>query len=275
MNPLISIITVCFNSAKTIRQTIESVLNQTYTNIEYILIDGKSTDNTVTIIEEYATQFATKGIVYRWISEPDSGIYDAMNKGIKMASGEWIGIINSDDWYELDACENIIKVVITESDAEIICGGVALIIEHKKKLYYKEIFSSTHKIKYEMTIRHPATFIRSSLYQQKLYNTSFKIAADWELLKHFFITKKKFYFINTILAKFRSGGVSSRLNFLIINEKYKIRAQSLSYYITLILYLKDYFLLIKNRVALFFKKKGYLNRSINKHIHQNYNELIP
>ena len=108
MNPLISIITVCFNSSKTIRQTIESVLNQTYTNIEYILVDGKSTDNTVAIIEEYAPQFTAKGIVYRWVSEPDAGIYDAMNKGIKLATGEWIGIINSDDWYELDACENML-----------------------------------------------------------------------------------------------------------------------------------------------------------------------
>lgn len=97
MNPLISIITVCFNSAKTIRQTIESVLNQTYTNIEYILVDGKSTDNTVAIIEEYAPLFAAKGIAYRWISEPDNGMYNALNKGFDKSSGEIMYWLNSDD----------------------------------------------------------------------------------------------------------------------------------------------------------------------------------
>ena len=120
MNPLISIITVCFNSAKTIRQTIESMLNQTYTNIEYILVDGKSTDNTVAIIEEYAPQFAAKGIVYRWISEPDGGIYDAINKGIKFATGEWINIQGSDDWLELDACEQIHTQVLSDTLSKLL-----------------------------------------------------------------------------------------------------------------------------------------------------------
>ena len=92
----ISIITVSFNSSETIRDTIESVLNQTYTDIEYIIVDGNSTDNTVEIIKEYEPIFGSR---MKWISEKDNGLYDGMNKGIKMASGDVVGIINSDDFY--------------------------------------------------------------------------------------------------------------------------------------------------------------------------------
>lgn len=92
----ISIVTVSYNAAKTIEQTIKSVINQTYSNIEYIVIDGGSTDGTVDIIRKYEDRIAY------WVSEPDGGIFDAMNKGIKVATGEVVGIINSDDWYEHD-----------------------------------------------------------------------------------------------------------------------------------------------------------------------------
>lgn len=101
--PLVSIITVVFNGEKYLEQTILSVLNQTYSNIEYIIIDGGSSDATLDIINKY-----TDKIDY-WVSEPDSGIYDAMNKGISLATGQLIGIINSDDWYELDAVEEIVR----------------------------------------------------------------------------------------------------------------------------------------------------------------------
>ena len=101
----ISIITPCLNSAKTIRQTIESVLNQTYHNIEYIIVDGASMDGTLEIIQEYEPQFQGR---LHYVSEPDHGIYDAMNKGIRMSHGNVIGIINSDDYYEQDAVEKMV-----------------------------------------------------------------------------------------------------------------------------------------------------------------------
>ena len=105
-NIKVSIITVCFNSEKTIRRTIESVLYQTYPNIEYIIVDGKSTDGTVDIVKEYLPAFQKR---LRYVSERDKGIYDAMNKGIRLSAGDVIGIINSDDFYEPDAVENIVK----------------------------------------------------------------------------------------------------------------------------------------------------------------------
>ena len=99
-NKLVTVITPCFNSEKTIRKTIESVLNQTYHNIEYLIIDGASTDKTVEIAKSYEQAFGGRMKIY---SEPDKGIYDAMNKGIRLAGGELVGIVNSDDYYETDA----------------------------------------------------------------------------------------------------------------------------------------------------------------------------
>mgnify|MGYP000371187973 CR=1 FL=1 len=104
-NVLVSIITVSFNSDKTIKDTIESVLNQTDTNIEYIIVDGKSTDETIKIVKSFEKQFQEKGISYKWISEEDSGIYAAFNKGIKMSSGKWISFLGSDDIYLNNAIE--------------------------------------------------------------------------------------------------------------------------------------------------------------------------
>ncbi len=105
----VSIITVAFNSEKTIARTIESVLNQTYTDLQYIVIDGKSTDHTVAIAHDYSDRFRKKGMEYLVVSERDHGIYDAMNKGLALAVGELIGIINSDDWYETGAVECAVR----------------------------------------------------------------------------------------------------------------------------------------------------------------------
>lgn len=208
MNPLISIITVCFNSAKTIRQTIESVLNQTYTNIEYIIIDGKSTDNTVAIIQEYAPQFAAKGIAYRWIAEPDNGIYDAMNKGIKLATGEWIGIINSDDWYELDACSKVVDYAV-RSNPDILYG-ITLMHKENHAVFVKQFMHSEWS-KFNSTAMHPSIFIKHSAYATfGLYDTSFKLAADVDLTIRLTQLTNKIEFIPAVLSNYRIGGLSSR-----------------------------------------------------------------
>lgn len=107
---LVSILTVAYNSEKTISRTIESVLNQTYQNIEYIIIDGASKDNTVKIAESYSHQFKQKNISFSIISEPDKGMYDGLNKGANLAHGALVGQINSDDWYEPDAVETMVNL---------------------------------------------------------------------------------------------------------------------------------------------------------------------
>ena len=116
----VSIITVCYNSSMTIRRTFDSVLNQTYADIEYIVVDGASTDGTIEIIKEYEPLFEGRMC---WISEKDNGIYDAMNKGISMAEGELIGIINSDDYYEPDAVECMVNAM-TNDKYQILYGSM-------------------------------------------------------------------------------------------------------------------------------------------------------
>lgn len=221
--PLVSIVTVCFNSAKTIRRTIESVLNQTYVNIEYIIVDGKSTDGTVTIIEEYAPLFAERGIQYRWVSEPDDGIYDAMNKGIIMATGEWIGIINSDDWYELDACDNVINH--SQYNCDLIFGIVAYWRDGCVS-FAKQI--SLDSMQDEPVI-HPGVFVRRLVYQKiGVYDTEFKIAADYDFLARCYRLNVNSSILLKLVANFTHGGISSTNLFLskkeslIIQEKYRL-----------------------------------------------------
>ena len=117
-NSLISVITVSYNAVSTIEQTILSVINQTYSNIEYIIIDGGSTDGTIDIIRRYEDKIAY------WVSEPDRGIYDAMNKGASKANGEYIAFLNSDDWYELDAVSIIAQ--FADGKTDLISGIIKL-----------------------------------------------------------------------------------------------------------------------------------------------------
>lgn len=210
--PMISIITVCFNSEKTIKQTIESVLNQTYTNIEYIIIDGKSNDETMEIVKNYEEQFKDNGIIYRYISEPDQGIYDAMNKGIKMTTGEWIGIINSDDWYSLDAVENIVNNL--SSKAEVI-AGICGVVDCSQELpqvieYYQVSFNSL--LREGKPLAHPAIFIAKKIYAHKLYDTSYKLAADFDFC--FYLAKQGYNckLIPQIISYFRVGGATYKQN---------------------------------------------------------------
>ncbi len=227
---------MCFNSAKTIRQTIESVLNQTYTNIEYILIDGKSTDNTVAIIQEYAPLFATKGIAYRWVSEPDNGIYDAMNKGIKMAVGEWIGIINSDDWYELDNCAIIQDH--THLQNTILYGKIKY-WKNNSPLFIREN-ENISLLNKGMVIPHPTVFIPKAIYEKiGLFDVKFKVAADWELMLRLRKNKYKFEVINNLIVNFTCDGVSSEINNKTVSEKHQIRKLHGLYDIIDVYYLID------------------------------------
>lgn len=218
--PLISIITVCFNSAKTICRTIESVLNQTYTNIEYILVDGKSTDNTVDIIKEYAPLFAEKGIAYRWVSEPDQGIYDAMNKGIKMASGEWVGIINSDDWYELDACEIIRSTILRNNQVEIVAGVVKFWSNNNVK-YLKQ---NSLSIVASDPIMHPGAFVIKNIYDLKIggYNESYKIAGDYDFFIRCYLNDVNYVICDRVVANFTLAGISSTSKLKLAAETYLV-----------------------------------------------------
>ena len=211
--PLISIITVVFNGEKYIEQTILSVINQTYKNIEYIIIDGGSTDSTIDIIKKYDTKITS------WISEKDTGIYNAMNKGIRMAKGELIGIINSDDWYELDAVKKVVAVFMGNLNYAIFHG--LLRTWNNDNVY--SIKGTTAQMLKNDSLPHPATFIKRNTYTQYgLYNESYKLVADYELFLRYNRKNVNFYFIEEILANFRIGGKTTNSNNFLY-EKFRVQ----------------------------------------------------
>ena len=186
MNIKVSVITVCLNSEKTIRRTIESVLSQTYNNIEYIIVDGLSTDSTVAIVNEYISM--GNSIIFS--SEKDSGIYDAMNKGIAKSTGEIISIINSDDWVEKDAISEVVNEYIRlgKPDKAIIYGAMRL-FEGKKEKY--SVFYNHEFLPVEM-INHSASFVTKSVYNTYgVFNPQYKIASDYDFMLRLYYVEKK------------------------------------------------------------------------------------
>ncbi len=216
MTPLVSIITVCKNSEATIKRTIDSVVAQEYPDIEYIFVDGVSTDRTLEIIESYRPVFRDRLIV---ISEPDAGIYDAMNKGIRRATGEVIGIINSDDWYEPSAIRNVVDRYRQNP------GGV----------YYgllrcysgeEEVMIKSVRPKYLHTdhVGHPAYFVSRSVYEQHgTFRLEYRFAGDYELMLRFIQRGVPFVQIDSIVANYSFGGTSSRLEKYTYEEYFAIR----------------------------------------------------
>lgn len=208
-NILITIITVCYNSEKTIKDTIESVLNQTYTNIEYILVDGNSTDNTVEIIKSYEKEAKQKGIIYKWISEPDKGIADAWNKGVEMSSGDIIGILNSDDWYENDSVEKAVECLNIE-EAEISYGICKRFSEKKEFLEtIDKIFNPKLK-SLTFGFSHTTCFKTKKVYETiGKFDENFKIALDIDFLLRAYNNGIKFKKCKNITCM-RLGGISTK-----------------------------------------------------------------
>lgn len=201
----VSIITVCYNSERTIRQTIESVINQDCEDIEYIVIDGGSTDGTVDIIEEYSDR-----IVY-WCSEKDNGIYDAMNKGIGKSTGDIIAFMNSDDFY-YDS--NVLKKVVLcfeNYNADIVYGDFLRIYEEAEKdcRYFSVADKSIDSLYFSFPFCHQAMFMKKKLFDTLGgYNTEYKLAADQEWILKAYLNNAKFQYIAICICYFRQGGAS-------------------------------------------------------------------
>ena len=205
--PLFSIITVVLNNEKYLEQTIKSVLNQSYKNYEYIIIDGGSTDNTLKIIKKYSNQ------IDYWLSENDKGLYDAFNKGMVLASGEFIGIINSDDIYKKNSLKIIASYIAKNSCIDFIFGSVkkhwGILSGYKpEKIFYSWGFYSSHSTGFFLK--------RSSAKRVGLYNIRYKYHADYDyfyrlIVKHKMsgISTKK----NEITGVFRRGGFSSTISY--------------------------------------------------------------
>lgn len=206
MSTLISIITVVYNGSKTIEQTINSVISQTYRNIEYIIIDGGSTDGTLDIIQKY------KEHINQFVSEPDKGLYDAMNKGIAMAKGEIIGMINSDDWYEPNAVELIVQAYIKHPNKRIFHGDRFDITQDGSKKV-RPFNSSTLKfLFYGMTYNHPSMFVHRDIYNETTYDIHLRALSDYEfVLTRYLKDRNDFCYIPSCYVNYRLDGISAKL----------------------------------------------------------------
>jgi glycosyltransferase involved in cell wall biosynthesis len=246
----ISIITVCHNSEKTIRKTIESVLAQTYTHVEYIIIDNASTDRTMEIVKHYMPKF--KGRM-RWISEPDQGMYDAMNKGITLAAGELIGILNADDWYEVDSIKKVLGAYRQYGDA--VYYGILRYIENEKELMLK---TTNYQFLDREMLPHPTCFIPKKIYQKYGgYTLQYPITADYELLARYSSQGVRFVQIDDVLTNFRTGGITTTQEMRSAIETLQIR-----YHYGFISKRQFYTALIKKKFLSFFIMLNILDRKI-------------
>lgn len=207
----ISIITATYNSGATLRDTMESVLRQTFQDIEYLVIDGASKDNTREIIQEYEPRFEGK---MRWVSEPDEGIYDAMNKGIAMATGDVVGILNSDDFYTSETVLELLASALMSTGADAVYGDIHFVDPEdllKNVRYYSSKSFRRWMMRLGFMPAHPSFYCRREIYERYgAFDCTYKVAADFEnLLRLIFVHKIKTCYVPVDCVTMRTGGAST------------------------------------------------------------------
>lgn len=200
----ISVVTVCYNAVDIIEKTILSVINQTYNNVEYIIIDGASTDGTLEILNKYRDEIS---IV---VSEPDKGIYDAMNKGIDIATGEWINFMNAGDvFYNFEVITNVVRNI--DDNADAVFGDVAITIDNVKYREKAIPFYEHLPLHHSMGFNHQATFVKTKVARRLKFNLSYKFASDYNMIITIYRQGGIFQQLqDTIIAIYDIGGVSAR-----------------------------------------------------------------
>jgi glycosyltransferase involved in cell wall biosynthesis len=223
----ISIITVCYNSEAFITSAIDSVLSQSYPDIEYIVIDGASKDGTISIIHSYGDRIA------KVVSEPDKGIYDAMNKGLALANGEVIGILNSDDFYPHDSViEEVVKAFEVNPNVDMVLGNVDFVKSEnvsKPVRLYSSFNFEPWKLRFGFMPAHPGAFIKRTAYERVgNYKLGYKIGADFEwFVRAVLIHRLSFVKLNKTLVRMREGGVSTsglKSNWVATQDMYRALA---------------------------------------------------
>lgn len=205
IKPLISVVTVVLNGKKHLEEAISSVIKQTYENVEYIVIDGGSTDGTIDIIRKY------DDFIDFWISEKDSGLYNAMNKGITLSRGDFIGFVGSDDYLYLNSLEKIAKAVEKQS-IDYTVGPVDIINENGKlveKILVLPNFLSKNRFIFDMATHHLSFYVsRKIINDIKFFDESFKIRSDYDMAIKVISKSKKYYSFIESVGAFRKGGIS-------------------------------------------------------------------
>ena len=208
----VSIITVSYNSAQTLGDTMKSVLEQTYHDIEYIVVDGGSTDNTIGIIQQYESQFGDR---MKWVSEKDNGIYDAMNKGIQMATGDVVGILNSDDFFTASDVTERMVAGFDSDNTDAVYGDIHFIHDgnpEKCVRYYSSKPFRPLFLRFGFMPAHPSFYCRRALFDKAgLYKTDYKIGSDYEMMVRLFLVHKiRAKYLPIDFVTMRTGGASTR-----------------------------------------------------------------
>jgi len=222
-NPLVSVITTVFNRELVIEKAICSVLNQTYSNIEYIIIDGASHDGTLEIIKKYVD------VIDYYVSEPDSGLYEGMNKGLELAHGEYLIILNSDDWYREDCIETLIKEAQTKK-LELVCALATEVDDSGKVIRNIPMMPFGDNVRLRMPLRHETMLVTKSLYDRVgLYDQSYKIIGDLKLTQRMYEAMVGFSQMSEYLMCFRKIGVASQLNKEFVLERKRLLLEQFTF----------------------------------------------
>ncbi len=217
-NNKVSVVTVSCQSEKYIKRVIESVLAQSYRPLEYIVIDGGSTDGTVKILMDYEKEFHHVGIDFVYVSEPDKGIYDAMNKALKYCSGEWVIYLGADDSFTSN--EILEKIFIKEYDEEagVLYGDVVL--ENNGALYYRKA-DNIATLQYKMPFCHQAVLTRREILLLYLFDSSYTAFGDMDLCLRMYINAVKFVYVGEYISVFHVGGASFQTR-KVLQKEYKL-----------------------------------------------------
>lgn len=254
MNMLVTIITASFNSEATLKDTIKSVLGQSYDRLEYIIIDGNSSDKSLEIIRSFEKDFIKRGVIYKWQSEPDKGIYHAMNKGLSMAAGDLIGILNSDDWYFPEAVSEMVN--LTQDDQFSISSGNLVKVGRDKKPL-KTLFPKRPIGKYifkTMPVNHPATFVHKNVYKKiGPFDLSYTLSADYDLIIRAYLAGATFLYSKKTIVNMRKTGASHDLKniFITAREDYLIRKKNnikLAYFYYLKRLVLNYLIIVRDKL---------------------------
>ena len=201
--PAISIVTPTFNAAKTFQRTIDSILGQGYPGLEYIVVDGGSQDGTLDIVKKNLS-----GISH-WISEKDKGIYDAMNKGVRMAKGEWIGILNADDFYLDGVLEKLRSLIEAHPDVDVFYADIRMVFTAMPPYVYKSSPCLHRNVFWKMPVWHPTMFVRKEAYEKwGRFEDGYRIAADYEFVLRLFKQGARFHHTDSLWVEMQGGGAS-------------------------------------------------------------------
>lgn len=262
-HPKISIVTVTYNSAKTLELSIRSIIDQAYTNLEYIIIDGGSKDGTLDIIKKYERHIS------KWISEPDKGIYDAMNKGIRMANGEMVAFLNSDDVYLNSPFQTVAETITKNKNISVVFANALMIRDPNPSYIYRSKLPTSINDFWRTPIIHPSMFTRRSEFDRVgLFSTDYRVSGDFDFLVRLFLAKSVFYYHEAVWARMNGGGISDREWATGMHENLKIMRNHNQLTATLIIFfLLNYF---KTYCAMTLEKHPLPNKFLRFYRHLVY-----